>query len=328
MPETTNRGTTIRIFLIDGTPSGMRLVDKSGWSGSCLDFSRADYARARLREEVGRSGVYVLVGPDEEQSEGGRRRVYVGEGDIVRTRLDQHQKQKAFWTRAYVFTSKDDSLNKAHVRYLEASLVGLARSAGLVAVDNETEPPVKGLSEADRAEMDAYLDEALLLLPLIGVEAFSPVIVAAPTRRGSAMDPEPSVRRADEVSATTGAKSPDVVPGDSHPYLLREGRKGRLTVEAEARDASRGFVVLKGAVGPSAHKVMTLGYLKLREQMIADGILVPVGAEQLTLTRNFVFDSPSAAAAVLSGGSRRGPTVWKDANGRTLSECRSAEVPK
>jgi hypothetical protein len=34
-------GTTIRIYLVDGTPQGLRLVDKSGWTGSCLAFARA-----------------------------------------------------------------------------------------------------------------------------------------------------------------------------------------------------------------------------------------------------------------------------------------------
>jgi hypothetical protein len=95
-----------------------------GWTGSFLAFARADYPSARAREEVSQTGAYVLLGPDPE----GRRlqRVYVGEGENIRVRLDAHQKEKDFWTQGYVLTTKDDSLNKAHVRYLEARLLELA----------------------------------------------------------------------------------------------------------------------------------------------------------------------------------------------------------
>jgi hypothetical protein len=33
-----------------------------------------------------------------------------------------------------------------------------------------------------------------------------------------------------------------------------------------------------------------------------------------------LFDSPSAAASVLSGGNKNGRTQWRDAAGRTLKE--------
>lgn len=311
------RGATIRIFLIDGTPQGMRVVDKSGWTGSCLDFARPDFAEARRREELSRTGVYVLVGPDPATSEG-RQRIYVGEADVVRTRLDGHQKEKEFWTRAYVFTTKDDSLNKAHVRYLEARLVGLARRAGLAALDNGTVPEPRGLSEAERAEMEAYLDEALLVLPLIGVEAFDPVTVdtpaptvppAAPTRSESITEP------AEPVSSTR--------------YFMRERGRGPtgVTVEAEGRDSPRGFIVLEGARGPDRDRVMSGGYAALRGRLRDEGVLVSAGGEQVRLTRNYVFDSPSAAATIMAGSNRPGTTAWKDDKGRTLAERRSGLVP-
>ncbi|GLW94201.1 hypothetical protein Aglo03_50170 [Actinokineospora globicatena] len=47
-------GATIRLFLVDGTPQGIRVVDRSQWTGVCLAFSRADYTRARLRDEFTR----------------------------------------------------------------------------------------------------------------------------------------------------------------------------------------------------------------------------------------------------------------------------------
>jgi hypothetical protein len=78
----------------------------------------------KQRPEFKKTAFYVLVGqasPDDLPT------VYIGEGDPVGDRLAQHQKLKDFWTVAVFFTSKDDNLNKAHVQYLEAKLVGRAQ---------------------------------------------------------------------------------------------------------------------------------------------------------------------------------------------------------
>lgn len=155
----------------------MRLTDTSGWTGSCLDFSRPDYPRAIKRPEVRRSGVYILVGPNDGQSPK-LNKVYIGEADTMITRLDQHQRKKEFWNRAFVFSNKDDSLNKAHVRYLEAALISRLQSAARAEVDNDTSPKQRGLGESEVADMQRFLDEILLLLPVLGVHDFDLLSVA------------------------------------------------------------------------------------------------------------------------------------------------------
>jgi hypothetical protein len=122
-----------------------------------LVSSRSDYLKARKRAEYGRPGVYLLTGPPSGNVL--RDQLYVGEADDVRDRVDQHVKGKDFWTTVIAFTSKDENLNKAHVRYLEARLVQLATEAGRVAVLNGTAPALPKLSEPDRADMEAYLRE-------------------------------------------------------------------------------------------------------------------------------------------------------------------------
>lgn len=133
-----SHGVTIQIFLVDGTPQGLRLVERKTWTGSFLAFARADFVRARGRSELSRTGVYVLLGPDDDGPR--TQRVYVGEADDIRVRLDAHQKEKDFWTHGYVLTTKDDSFNKAHVRYLEARFLGLAKVADNASLDNQHGP--------------------------------------------------------------------------------------------------------------------------------------------------------------------------------------------
>ncbi|MCE5361582.1 MAG: hypothetical protein JJ714_11570 [Acidithiobacillus sp.] len=86
-------GFSVRIFIPTGKPEGLRIVEKSNWTGQGLVFARAQYAEVRQRQELKRTGVYVLWGPGES---GQLPRVYVGEGDGVLQRLDQHVKQKDF----------------------------------------------------------------------------------------------------------------------------------------------------------------------------------------------------------------------------------------
>src|SRR3954447_25040703 len=97
-------GTSINIFLPDGNPDGVRLVFKSHWTGIAVASPRSRYAEARAdRIELRSPGVYLLIGPAD--SAGGGARIYVGEGEAPRTRLDSHHANKDFWNRLVVFTS-------------------------------------------------------------------------------------------------------------------------------------------------------------------------------------------------------------------------------
>src|SRR5689334_13850313 len=123
MGSRTLRGFSVHVFLPDGDPDGIKVVEKTNWSGCGLVIPRPLYSEGRSRHDLERAGVYVLVGATEASP---LPQLYVGEGDPVRPRLDQHAKSKDFWTTAVAFTSKDQSLNKAHVQHLEARLVELA----------------------------------------------------------------------------------------------------------------------------------------------------------------------------------------------------------
>jgi hypothetical protein len=294
------RGASILIFLVDGTPQGPRLVQRPSWTGSFLAFARADYSQARKRPELSRTGAYVLVGPD--PTEPLRRLIYIGEGDAIITRVDAHQRDKDFWTHAYVLTTKDDSLNKAHVRYIEARLLDLARAAGVASIDNGTEPGPASLSEPETAEMETYLDYALPLFALVGVNVFE-----------SVGEPPPA----------TGA-----VPTDQGAATVLSERLYLSTqlTQAEGEDQSRGFLVLQGGKGRREKMVMQRGYEQLRDTLLYEGILVEDG-DHVHLVRSYLFDSPSAAASVLTGGHKNGRTEWRDGRGRTLKELQERAAP-
>ena len=74
-------GKTIGIFLADGEPAGILLAEISNWTGKVLVAPRSQLDQLSKREEVRRTGVYLLVGPDPDDPS--RALASIGEGDNV-----------------------------------------------------------------------------------------------------------------------------------------------------------------------------------------------------------------------------------------------------
>ena len=80
------RGRTLKLYLADGTPSGVMTAELGLSSVRAAVASRTALPKLICRGEAMRAGVYLLVGPDPDLS--GRQLVYVGEGDQVKSQLD------------------------------------------------------------------------------------------------------------------------------------------------------------------------------------------------------------------------------------------------
>jgi len=161
---------TIRIFVPDGDPEGVRLIDRMNWTGLGIVFPREKWPTTKQRLEFSRTGLYILVGYKNETDD--LPTIYIGEGDVIRNRIESHFQNKDFWDRAIVFTAANNSLNKAHVKWLEFALVSRATQARRSILDNGNEPQEPALSEAERADTQAFLREILQILPLVGLRAF------------------------------------------------------------------------------------------------------------------------------------------------------------
>ena len=69
---------TLRMFVPDGDPEGVRFIDRMNWTGLGIVFPRSKWPEVRNREEFGRTGVYILTGYSEEDED--LPMVYVGPG--------------------------------------------------------------------------------------------------------------------------------------------------------------------------------------------------------------------------------------------------------
>jgi hypothetical protein len=168
---------TIRIFLPTGDPQGVRLIDRVGWTGLGLAFPREKWPEVRSREELSGPGVYILVGYRNDDDE--LPTLYIGQGEEVRSRIEAHTGAKDFWDRAVVFASSNKFLNRAHISWLEHSLIRRAKAVGQCNLDNDTSPQEPNLSEPDKADAQSFLNEVLQILPLVDVQAFQPPKVVA-----------------------------------------------------------------------------------------------------------------------------------------------------
>ena len=247
---------------------------------------RALMVETKKRKELNRTGVYVLVGPPEES---GLPRIYVGEGDPIKPRLEQHAAKKDFWTSCIAFTSKDENLNKAHVQHLESRLTTLAEKAKRCLLDNGNNPALPTLSEADAADAEGFLAEMLLCFPVLGLSVFA---TTSPVQKKSAK-------------------------------LLYITSKG---IKAQGIETPEGFTVREGSEAVKSEVPSCHAYLKeLRVALIDNGVLKQKGSNYV-FTQDYVFSSPSTAAGVVQGRSANGRIDWQTKEGRTLKAVQEVQA--
>jgi len=189
---------TIRIFVPDGNPEGIRLIDRMNWTGLGLVFRRSDWPEARKRSEMQRIGIYILVGYGNEEDD--LPTLYIGQADGVGDRINSHHKEKDFWHWAAVFVSTGGGLNRAHVTWLEYALVKRATDTKRCYLDNGNVPQEPALTEAEKADTQGFLNEILQILPLVGLRALeSPKAIATPRASEPPTEGQRSHREPDTI---------------------------------------------------------------------------------------------------------------------------------
>lgn len=273
------RGRTIRQFLIDGQADGRWISELSNWTGKAYKIPRTYINQCSDRKDLSNTGVYFLFGRNDETDV---EQVYIGEAENILNRLKQHLSEKDFWTECVVFISKDNNLNKAHIKYLENHIYILAKESKRYEVINSNVPTEASISEMDRAEMDEFIDNMRLILGVLGHKIL-----------------EPSVNR------------------ETHRNTALFTLQDRSGIRASGKPVSEGFVILKGSkiaedVAPSLSKSIVDKRQLLFDKGIVDGNFI--------FTQDWTFTSPSLAAAIVVGYSINGRNAWKNKNGVSLKE--------
>ena len=280
----TQKGRTLNLFFIDGNPDGMLTAEIFGWTGHVLMTPRTQLVSALNREEAKSTGVYILLGEDENGP-----LAYIGEAEDISQRIKRHDATRGWWSQAVIVTTTQRALNKAHAKYLEFRLVSIAKQVKKIPLENGNAPSEPSLSEAEKANMEAFLDNILVVLPALRIDFLS-------TQR----------RNRDAASLN---------PEANEGIVRFELKSKKHNLHATARLEDGEFIVEEGSTSRGqwvGKNTQVHPYIKLLEELISQNIICKQPeSEQFMFLDDYAFNSPSAAASAINGRSSNGTVEWK-----------------
>ena len=272
---------TIQMCIFDGNANGRIMCELSNWNGRVYKISRNDLNEFAKRSDSEFTGVYFLFGKDEDNND----TVYVGEAEKMLVRLKQHLKDHNYWTDCVVVISKDNNLNKAHVKFLENKFYNLANDAKRATIINNTVPTCSTISEFDESMLEEFIENAKLLVNTLGYKVFDKIDV-------SAIENNEDKQNIFIIKAARGADA-----------------KGLLVAD--------GFLVVKGSrMARDTAPSMSANLVNLRKKLVNKGIV----DQEFLFVSDYVFTSPSLAAAIVMGRNANGRTEWKTVENKSIKD--------
>jgi hypothetical protein len=273
-------GKAIELFLVNGTAESLITAELSNWNGKAIKIPRTEVSSCD-RDDIKGVGVYFLIC----QEDDGTDSVYIGEAENVLDRLTQHLRDFQSGKEKYYWNTAvifvGRDLNKALIRYLENRFVEIAKECGRYTLLTKNTYKNTVLKEAQIASMEEFIDNVKILINTLGYKVLVPVPKAT----------------------------------DETIYLFCKGSGA----SAKGFVSTGGFTVLEGST-VSDHIVPSLEtrgktYFNLRNALVKEGIIV-----NRTFTRDYEFNAPSAASAVVLGHTSNGNVDWKTADGVKLKD--------
>jgi hypothetical protein len=284
-------GKKLTVYMIDGTAYGPRLSEIGNWVGKAIYSPRASINKIMNRQEFDNPGIYCLKGdPTDEAFD---EKIYIGEAENIRTRLKQHLSDASKDFKELIFfVSKDELLTKTQIRYLESRLVQLAIEAKTAQIDNGNSPSLPTLHEADISDMEYFLEQIKLILPVMGFNFL--------------------------ISSTVSSKDLDAPENKSsihETYFIKT-----KTFKASMSETDQGYIVSKGSEAKkSLSNSCTETYRNMRRKLIETKIMVDNG-DKLIFAEDTIFNSPSAASNMILGRNSNGFAEWVNKDGLTFKE--------
>lgn len=294
-------GKKLTVFLVDGTEYGPRTVEIGNWSGKALYTPRSSANDFMSRIEFDSCGIYILKSvPD---SNIYLERIYIGEAEILRKRIREHLKdtEKEFFTELVAFTS--NILTKAHIRYLESKIIILSKEAKTAQIENSNETSLPYLPEAEISDMDYFLDQIKLVLPLMGFRFLIPSVIK-------------------QIQTITSPENKALSIVSQEKYKIKHASLNAFMYEDD-----KGFIVTKGSqANKTTSPSISQTYISLRDKLIKDGTLIDKG-DFYEFTADTIFGSISPASNVVLGRQSNGNIEWLNDQGKTYKE-RQNEIYK
>lgn len=284
-------GKKLTVFMIDGTAYGPRLSEIGNWVGKAIYSPRASVNKIMNRSEFDNPGIYCLKGDPTDDAYD--EKIYIGEAENIKARLKQHlsDPNKDFKELIF-FVSKDELLTKTQIRYLESRLVQLAIEAKTAQIDNGNSPSLPTLHEADISDMEYFLEQIKLILPVMGFKFL--------------------------ISST--AKQEKIENKETENFVHETYFIRTNSFKASMKETDQGYIILKGSEAKKKlSNSCTETYRNLRRKLLETNILVEFD-DKLIFAEDAVFNSPSAASNMVLGRNSNGFTEWISEKGKSFRE--------
>ncbi|MDO6803046.1 DUF4357 domain-containing protein [Wenyingzhuangia sp. 1_MG-2023] len=179
---------------------------------------------------------------------------------------------------------------------MESRLVQLAMEAKTAQIDNGNVPSLPTLHEADVSDMEYFLEQIKLILPVMGFN----FLISSTVKQ--AFDSEKEISNLIQETYDIKTKS----------------------FRATMVETDQGYIVIKGS---EAKKILsnscTETYKKMRRKLVETEIL-KVDKDKLVFTEDAVFNSPSAAANMVLGRNANGFIEWVTKSGKSFKEIQES----
>lgn len=304
---------SVKIFMLDGSPDGVRIANVGMSAIEAIAFRRTRLGEVSKHgrdyegfPKIDRTGVYILIGADENES--GRLPAYIGESENVGSRLSTHVSQSSgrdFWTHTIALFSRDESLTKGHARYVERQLIEAAQDNPRWEIQNKVSPLDQAgkLQLSDRSDMERFIHEAKILVGALGWDLFHEK--RKETKKEALLPKESAPSQSPVFSAESkGAYSAKMIVNEAGDFVVKAGSKGRGRTT----------------------KGLQAGYLRERRILMEAGFLREEG-DFIVFVNECVFSSASMAGAIVRGSNVNGRDFWRLPGGQTYAQWEADQTP-
>jgi len=290
-------GRTITLYIAGEERKYIKTAELSQWTGKAFLGERKHTKLIQDIDELSVPGLYFLISDENENNF--LKKIYIGEADVVNSRIKNHYNNKNWWDRFIIFISKDKNLTKAHVRYLEQRFYELAKeNFTTIELMNNNKPSGSKLPISAEDDMEIFKNNTIFILKNLGIIDF--------TNEKEKTEDKKYNKEIFYIYLSTDRK-------DENGNTLF----GMLIIEDDK------YKLLEGSYieGITRESFKTHNYYQLRKKIETDNLLIKTEYEDIyKLKQDIDFPSASAAASVVKNRATNGRKNWKLNDGTTLDD--------
>lgn len=278
-------------FLDENTPNELKTIQEAGSSIKGLSFTPRRINEMRKREGANNYAVYFLFSDETLAADS---KIYIGQSKQGIARIDNHRREKKFWTRCFMFVTDNNSFDANAIDFLEYYFIHRFKKIehySLINTEQREKEP--NLNEFDRTAYNKYIHEIEFLLRAEGVMLDAPKKERASQKKKTKPLPHP--------------KDTQPLPLQERHYFPWKSKAGQvqLYIEDGAFWIEAGALIPPPTTNTSQTKILETSQRLRREYEKSKHLEARPEGGHLSL-KPIAFKSPSAAAEFLRGRSTTG----------------------